>query len=89
MKWFLSRVNFKKFFSTPVTFVFLTALEKSPSIQVNPRCYKCGVTSYCPLTYNFAILNPHNAVCELGNLVIVSNHYNGLIKFSAGTFQKP
>jgi len=38
----LSRVNFKKFFLTPVTFVFLTALEKSPSLTVPgswPLCY--------------------------------------------------
>nr|DAW41458.1 MAG TPA: hypothetical protein [Caudoviricetes sp.] len=38
----MSRVNFKKFFSTPVTFVFLTALEKSPSLTVPgswPLCY--------------------------------------------------
>ena len=42
MKWLLSRVNFKKFFLTPVTFVFLTALEKSPSLTVPgswPLCY--------------------------------------------------
>ena len=42
MKWLLSRVNFEKFFLTPVTFVFLTALDKSPSLTVPgswPLCY--------------------------------------------------
>lgn len=42
-----------------------------------------------PLLYDFAILNPNNTVGELGDLIVMSNHYKSLLKFLAGYFQKP
>ena len=41
-----------------------------------------------PLTYNLAVLNPHNAVGKLGNFVVVGNHHNGLVKFPASTLEQ-
>ncbi len=39
-----------------------------------------------PLSHDPAVLNPYNPVGKLGNLVIVGNHDNGLVKLHAGTF---
>ncbi len=41
-----------------------------------------------PLLGNPAVLNTNNAVGKLGDLIVMSNHHNGLMKFLAGHFQK-
>ena len=41
-----------------------------------------------PLLGNPAVLNTNNAVGKLGDLIVMSNHHNGLMEFLAGHFQK-
>lgn len=42
-----------------------------------------------PLLRDFTIFNPNNAVGKLGDFVVVGNHYQRLMEFFAGGFQKP
>ena len=44
------------------------------------------IICHLPLFHNPAVFDPHNTVGKLGNLVVVGNHDNRLIKLHAGTF---
>ena len=41
-----------------------------------------------PLLGNPAVLNTNNAVGKLSDLIIMGNHYEGLVEFCAGNFQQ-
>ena len=41
-----------------------------------------------PLLHNLTILDPNNAVVKLSDLIIMGNHYKGLVEFCAGNFQQ-
>src|SRR5699024_3392712 len=43
---------------------------------------------FTSLTCNFSVLNADNPISKAGNIVVVGYHYNGLMKFGAGTFDK-
>lgn len=42
-----------------------------------------------PLSNDFAILNPHDTVCKLGNGIIMCDHHQRLVKFTTRSLQKP
>ena len=40
-----------------------------------------------PLSNDFAILNPHDTVCKLGNGIIMCDHHQRLVKFTTRSLQ--
>ena len=54
-------------------------------LDLFPHRYKDGIIRVC---YDF-LTNKRKQASLLPDVFNVSNHYNGLIKFSAGTLQKP
>ena len=38
--------------------------------------------------HDLSIFNPNDTVSKLGDLIIMSNHYKGLVEFLTGYFQK-
>jgi len=58
--------------------VFVLLLPNRMSFIVSP-----------PLLHDLAILNSNDTVGKLGNLIIMSNHHDGLVEFLTCGFQKP
>ena len=50
---------------------------------------KGHVIVFTPLAYDFPVLNADNSISKAGNIVIVGNHNYSLMKFCAGSLNKP
>ena len=49
---------------------------------------KGQVITATPSTYDFAILDPHDAVGQLCDLVVVGDHHDGLVELRAGALEQ-
>ena len=49
---------------------------------------KGQVIAATPSAHDFAVLDPHDAVGQLGDLVVVGDHHDGLVELRAGALEQ-
>ena len=82
------KVNDQKFYLSPIIDLFNGEVV-SYNLSRHPNFKQVTDIVPPPLLHDLAILNPNDTVGKLGNLIIMSNHHEGLVEFLTCGFQKP